>query len=78
MGLEEKLSNAADDLAGKAKEAVGKVTGDRELQGEGVGEQVSAEVKKVGESIKDGASDAADSVKGFVEGLKPDKDERQQ
>jgi len=35
MGLDDKISNKKEDLEGKAKEAVGKTTGDDELEAEG-------------------------------------------
>lgn len=57
MGLKDKISNATEDVAGKAKEAVGKGTDDRDLQAEGKGDQASAGVKKAGENLKDAAKD---------------------
>ncbi|NMR21556.1 CsbD family protein [Cellulomonas fimi] len=53
MGLDDKLGNAGQDAAGKAKEAAGKATDDERLEAEGKGDQVSADVKKAGENIKD-------------------------
>ncbi|WKD58529.1 CsbD family protein [Corynebacterium caspium] len=50
------LSNKADDLMGKAKEAAGNVVDDKDLQNEGKAEQLIADVKE-------GLSDAADAVK---------------
>ncbi len=53
MGLGDKISNAAQDIAGKAKEAAGKATDNPSLEAEGHGDQLAAGVKKVGEDIKD-------------------------
>ncbi|THG30266.1 CsbD family protein [Naasia lichenicola] len=53
MGIGDKISNAAEDLGGKAKEAFGKATDDDEKVAEGKGDQASAGVKKVGEDVKD-------------------------
>jgi len=53
MALGDKISNAAQDLTGKAKEAAGKANGDERLEAEGRGDQTSAKVKKVGEDVKD-------------------------
>ena len=53
MGLDDKIKNAAQDIAGKAKEAVGKVTDNDKLQAEGKAEQVKADAKKAGEDVKD-------------------------
>jgi len=49
----DKIKNAAQDLAGKAKEAAGKVTGNEKLQAEGKTDQTKADAKKAGENIKD-------------------------
>ena len=53
MGLGDKISNAAEDLGGKAKEAAGNVTDNDRLKAEGQADQVKADAKKVGESVKD-------------------------
>jgi uncharacterized protein YjbJ (UPF0337 family) len=53
MSAMDKIKNAAQDLTGKAKEAVGKVTGKEELQAEGKADQTKADAKKAGENIKD-------------------------
>ena len=53
MGLGDKISNEAQHLGGKAKEAAGNATDNDRLKAEGQAEQVKAEAKKVGESVKD-------------------------
>ncbi|TCL78482.1 MULTISPECIES: CsbD family protein [unclassified Curtobacterium] len=53
MGLDDKIKNAAQDIAGKAKEAVGKATNDDSKVAEGQKDQASASVKKTGEDVKD-------------------------
>lgn len=53
MGLGDKISNAAENLKGKAKESAGKASDNEQLQAEGQGDQFSAGAKKVGEDIKD-------------------------
>jgi uncharacterized protein YjbJ (UPF0337 family) len=53
MAIGDKISNAAEQAAGKAKEAAGKATDDQHLEAEGKGDQASAGVKKVGEDVKD-------------------------
>jgi uncharacterized protein YjbJ (UPF0337 family) len=53
MGLGDKISNAAVDLGGKAKEAAGNATDNDRLKAEGQADQVKADAKKVGESVKD-------------------------
>jgi uncharacterized protein YjbJ (UPF0337 family) len=53
MGFIDKAKNAAEDAVGKAKEVIGDVTDNQDLEAEGKKDQGSAGVKKVGENIKD-------------------------
>ncbi|MET0954389.1 MAG: CsbD family protein [Cryobacterium sp.] len=53
MSASDKIKNAAEDLAGKAKEAVGNLTGDEDKKAEGQNEQNKASAKKAGENVKD-------------------------
>jgi uncharacterized protein YjbJ (UPF0337 family) len=53
MGADDKIQNAAQDLAGKAKEGVGKVTDNERLEAEGNADQGKANLKKAGENVKD-------------------------
>ena len=53
MGLDDKISNAAEDAGGKAKEATGKATDDPGLEAEGKGDQTKADLKNAGEKVKD-------------------------
>jgi uncharacterized protein YjbJ (UPF0337 family) len=53
MGAEDKASNKIDDLGGKAKEAVGKVTGDKDTENEGKVDQAKSSLKDAGGKIKD-------------------------
>ena len=53
MGIGDKIQNAAEDLKGKAKEAVGDAKGDDKLKAEGKGDSSKADVKKAGENVKD-------------------------
>ena len=57
MGTEDKASNMAEDWKGKAKEATGNVTGDRDLAAEGKADQSSADLKQAGEKVKDAFRD---------------------
>jgi uncharacterized protein YjbJ (UPF0337 family) len=63
MGTSDKVSNKSQDLAGKVKEAGGKLSGDRNLEREGKADQAKAALKDAGEKVKDAAS----SVKHAVE-----------
>jgi uncharacterized protein YjbJ (UPF0337 family) len=53
MGTDDKIDNKAEELRGKAKEAVGKATGDDALEGQGDREQRKSSLKQAGEKVKD-------------------------
>ena len=53
MGLDDKIKHAAQDIAGKAKEAFGNATDDDSKVAEGKKDQASASVKQTGEDVKD-------------------------
>ncbi|NIL74146.1 hypothetical protein RhoFasB10_00226 [Rhodococcus sp. B10] len=53
MSFVDKAKNAAEDALGKAKEVVGDITDNKDLEAEGKADQGKAGVKKVGENIKD-------------------------
>lgn len=65
MSTEDKFENAGEKLGGQAKEGVGKLTGDRELETEGQVDQSKA-------GLKDTVQDAKDAVTGALKGLKKD------
>ena len=70
MALEDKLNQAK----GALKENAGKLTGDKQLEAEGIIENTVAKVKDaantVAEDIKKTADDAKDAVEGALKGLK--------
>lgn len=49
----DKAKNKIDDAGGKAKEAVGKATGDRSTENEGKKDQAKSDFKDAGEKVKD-------------------------
>jgi uncharacterized protein YjbJ (UPF0337 family) len=53
MSAKNKLNNKAQYWGGRAKEAVGKVTGNRRTENEGKLDQVKANLKDHGERVKD-------------------------
>ena len=53
MGADDKASNKIEDLGGKAKEGLGKVTGDKDTQNEGKIDQSKSSLKDAGEKVKD-------------------------
>jgi uncharacterized protein YjbJ (UPF0337 family) len=53
VSTQDKARNSAENVKGKTKEAVGNVTGDRELKDEGRADQAHSDVKQAGEKLKD-------------------------
>ncbi len=53
MSATDKIKNAVEDIEGKAKEALGKVTGDHSTETEGKEDQSKADLKDAGENVKD-------------------------
>ena len=53
MGVDDKAKNTGEKIKGKAKEATGSATGDKDLRDEGRAEQTEADVKQAGEKVKD-------------------------
>jgi len=57
MGLDDKIKHQAQELGGKAKEGVGRATGDEETEREGRADQTEAGLKQAGDHVKDAAKD---------------------
>jgi uncharacterized protein YjbJ (UPF0337 family) len=53
MSLQDKITNTAEVLKGKVKEATGKIVGDLGLEAEGKLDQGKGNLKQAGEKIKD-------------------------
>ena len=53
MSAEDKAANKIDELAGKAKEGLGRATDNRDLEAEGKTDQVKSNLKQAGEKVKD-------------------------
>ncbi|HEV7580704.1 MAG TPA: CsbD family protein [Mycobacterium sp.] len=53
MSSEDKIKNKIDDLGGRAKEAIGKATGNDDTKNEGRGDQAKSSLKDAGEKVKD-------------------------
>jgi uncharacterized protein YjbJ (UPF0337 family) len=53
MGAGDKVSNKIDDVGGKAKEAVGKLTDDKSTENRGKIDQAKSSLKDAGEKVKD-------------------------
>lgn len=64
MGATDKAKNMAEDMGGKAKEAVGDLTDNERLEAEGQRDQVEADLKQRGEQLKDAGEDVKDAFRG--------------
>jgi uncharacterized protein YjbJ (UPF0337 family) len=53
MSATNKLRNKAQKLGGRAKETLGRATGNRKLENRGVRDQFESDVKGAGEKVKD-------------------------
>ncbi|MBV8346915.1 MAG: CsbD family protein [Mycolicibacterium sp.] len=53
MGATDKAKNKVQRARGKAKETIGRVTGDPNLERQGSGERVKSNLKDAGEKVKD-------------------------
>lgn len=56
------LENQAKNLVGKAQEALGKATGNQDMQAEGLANQIEAQVGQKVEDAKKKASKAIDNL----------------
>ncbi len=63
MGIDDRISNKAEDLKGRAKEAAGSATDNDRLKAEGQADQASAGLKDKIEDAKDKVGDVADALK---------------
>jgi uncharacterized protein YjbJ (UPF0337 family) len=53
MSGTDKAKNKIEDLGGRAKEAIGKATGDNDTRNEGRADQAKSSLKDAGEKVKD-------------------------
>jgi uncharacterized protein YjbJ (UPF0337 family) len=51
MSTEDKIKNKVEDLGGRAKEAIGKVTGNEDTRSEGRADQTKASLKDAAEKV---------------------------
>ncbi|GLZ77410.1 CsbD family protein [Actinorhabdospora filicis] len=64
--LSDKIKETAEDLKGKAKEGIGKLTGNEELVGEGQRDQAESKVEHAKNTLGEKVEDVKDRVKGFT------------
>lgn len=60
------LAGTARDLGGRAKETTGTLTGDQELRGEGMADQVSGNAQKAVGAARDAIAPIVDQAKAFA------------
>jgi uncharacterized protein YjbJ (UPF0337 family) len=53
MSGSDKARNKVQRIRGRAKETIGRLTGDRNLEGQGSTDRVKANLKDAGEKVKD-------------------------
>lgn len=58
MSNEEKAKGAGENIVGKAKEALGNITGDPQTKAEGQGDQAKGQARQGKENVKDNVKDA--------------------
>ena len=62
MGLDDRIENKAQDIAGRGKEAAGAAMDDHELKSEGKADQTKAGVKDKVEDVKDKVQEKVDDI----------------
>ena len=63
MGFMDKVRNRFQMGSGKAKQNVGRATGDRSMEAEGQADRVAGSTKQVGEQVKDAGKNVKDAFK---------------
>jgi uncharacterized protein YjbJ (UPF0337 family) len=75
MGFADKAKDKAEELAGKAKAAMGDATDNPDLETEGRMQEAKADVKQAGEDASDTRDSVADALRSASEATKfGDKD----
>ncbi|MEB3123494.1 MAG: CsbD family protein [Snowella sp.] len=67
MSTESKINATAKNLEGKAQEALGNLTGDKEMQLEGKAKQVEASAMHAVDNLKDNAKNVLDNIKNAID-----------
>ena len=53
MATEDRAAHKATEVKGDVKENLGKVTGDREMEAEGKGDQAKGNLKQAGDKVRE-------------------------
>ena len=67
MGITDKIAHAANELTGRAKEAVGRLTDNEDLVDKGRAEQARADLDQAGDRLSDAGSDVAGAARDVKE-----------
>ena len=67
MSAADHMKHTGEKIAGKAKEAAGKVTDNEKLENEGRLDQTKADLKESGEHLKEGFENAGDRAKDALD-----------
>ncbi|MCO1582429.1 MULTISPECIES: CsbD family protein [unclassified Crossiella] len=63
MSVFDKAKDKAEQLVGQAKEKIGQVTGNEELEAAGKRDQLAGEAKETAHDVRDKAADAVKDIK---------------
>ncbi len=65
---EDKVRGTGNDVAGNVKQAVGKATGNEEMEAEGKTQETKGEAQKAMGNVKDAAGNALDNAADAIKG----------
>ncbi|ASO17837.1 uncharacterized protein YjbJ (UPF0337 family) [Actinoalloteichus hoggarensis] len=68
MGVFDKAKHQAQEVAGKAKEALGRATDNEDMENAGTRDRLESQAKQAGQDVKDKAAGAVDDIKGKFDG----------
>jgi uncharacterized protein YjbJ (UPF0337 family) len=58
------MSGTADNIKGNVKETAGAITGDKQLENEGKGDQIAGKLKDAVSDVKDAVEGGIDKARG--------------
>lgn len=70
MSIEDRVKATTDGLQGQAKQAIGEITGDQQLQAEGKIDQLKSKVGHAAADVKDQAESLTHQAADLAEDLK--------
>ncbi|WP_019855949.1 CsbD family protein [Actinopolyspora mortivallis] len=76
MSTFDKVKQQAQQLAGKAKEATGRMTGNQRVENAGKRDRLEGEAKERGQDLKDRAEGTVQEARDKLRGQRGDDDQR--